>query len=129
MRAITVAYVVGAAAAALAVAGAGDDARSQLNTGLVPPSLEHGSQLVRSQCAVCHAERGPPRTLYGPPAPTLLALKRRFTRGELEGRLKDIRENGHYDVPQDVYAMPAVDLGDQDFRDIAAYIHSLQTRP
>jgi mono/diheme cytochrome c family protein len=129
MHLLAWAYVLGAASSALVVSGlSGRAGQSPLDTGVVPPSIERGRQLVQSQCAACHAERGPPRTLYGPPAPTLVALKRRFTRGALEGRLKDIRENGHYDTPQDVYAMPAVDLVDKDFRDIAAYIQSLKGR-
>lgn len=97
-------------------------------SSLIPPSLERGREFIQAQCASCHAERAP-RDIFGPEAPTLVTLQRRYGRSQLEARLKDIRENGHYDRPVDLYAMPAVDLRDQDFRDIAAYIHSLKAKP
>lgn len=118
------AAAVGVVAAALGVVSM-VAAQAPASPGLIPPSLERGRHLLQAQCAACHTERAP-RDIFGPEAPTLLTLKRRYSRSQLEARLKEIRENGHYDRPVDVYAMPAVDLQDQDFRDIAAYIHSLK---
>jgi mono/diheme cytochrome c family protein len=80
-------------------------------------AVERGAEVAQGRCASCHAvaleSRSPNRD-----APLFRVLSRLYSARDLETKLANISENGHFE-------MPALSLREDEIEDVAAYIQSL----
>ena len=78
----------------------------------VSPIVARGVQIAQERCATCHAvaleARSPNRE-----APLFRVLSRLYSARDLETKLSDISEHGHFD-------MPALALREDEIADVAA---------
>ncbi len=89
-------------------AGAGQD---------MTPAFARGAEIAQKQCAACHAvalEAASPVKI----APQFRVLSRLYSAEDLETKLSDIADHGHFD-------MPAIQLREDEIADVAAYIAGL----
>jgi mono/diheme cytochrome c family protein len=81
------------------------------------PAVERGAEVAQSRCAVCHAVAMETRSANRT-APLFRVLSRLYSAKDIETRLGEIAEHGHFD-------MPALALREDEIEDVAAYIQSL----
>lgn len=81
------------------------------------PSIERGAEVAQSRCASCHGVAleavSPSRD-----APLFRVLSRLYSAQDLQRKLGDISQNGHFE-------MPAVTIREDEIEDVSAYIASL----
>jgi mono/diheme cytochrome c family protein len=81
------------------------------------PSLDRGAQVAQDRCASCHGvalEAASPSH----DAPLFRVLSRLYSAQDLERKLSNISQNGHFE-------MPAVSIREDEIEDVSAYIASL----
>jgi mono/diheme cytochrome c family protein len=82
------------------------------------PSIERGAEVAQRRCAACHGvaleAASPSRD-----APLFRVLSRLYSARDLERKLSDIAQVGHFE-------MPAVTIGEDEIEDVSAYIASLE---
>jgi cytochrome c len=81
------------------------------------PSINRGAQVAQARCASCHGvalETASP----SPDAPLFRVLSRLYSAQDLERKLFNISQNGHFE-------MPAVSIREDEIEDVSAYIASL----
>jgi mono/diheme cytochrome c family protein len=81
------------------------------------PAVERGAEVAQARCASCHAVALEARS-PSPDAPLFRVLSRLYSAQDLQTKLTDISEHGHFE-------MPAVTLREDEIEDVAAYIQSL----
>ena len=84
----------------------------------INPSVERGSEVAQSRCASCHGvalETASPSH----DAPLFRVLSRLYSAQDLQRKLGDIAQNGHFE-------MPAVTIREDEIEDVSAYIASLE---
>ena len=81
------------------------------------PSIERGAEVAQRRCAACHGvaleAASPTRE-----APLFRVLSRLYSAQDLERKLSDFAQVGHFE-------MPAVTIAEDEIEDVSAYIASL----
>jgi cytochrome c len=80
-------------------------------------SVERGAEVAQSRCASCHGvalEAASPSH----DAPLFRVLSRLYSAQDLQRKLSDISQSGHFE-------MPAVTIPEDEIEDVSAYIASL----
>jgi mono/diheme cytochrome c family protein len=84
------------------------------------PSVERGAEVAQSRCASCHGvaleAASPSRD-----APLFRVLSRLYSAQDLQRKLSNISQNGHFE-------MPAISIREDEIEDVSAYIASLDGR-
>lgn len=84
---------------------------------VIAPSVDRGAQVAQERCASCHGvalETASPTRI----APLFRVLSRLYSAQDLQRKLSNISENGHFE-------MPPVTLREDEVEDVSAYIASL----